>query len=257
MQEFPLQACTLAGYVARVACLHHLERPFTGHAGVALRQAGIALAEHDLRRGDPLPELSEIDGIISYGGEQSVTEAERHPYLQREEEFLCEAVERRVPVFGICLGGQLLAHALGGEVRRMPRRTVAWEPLEPLPAAEGDPAFGDLPSASRALHWNEDAFEAPIGAVELLARRGDGVEAFRWGDRAWGIQFHPEVNAAIVDEWYRNYEDWLAEARVSEFAMRAADERWMPGQPVLSRALFGGFARVVIEAAAARVPRVS
>ena len=79
---------------------------------------------HDLLAGDPLPELDAVDGIISFGGAQSVTEIDRYPYLLAEAEFLRRAAERDVPVLGVCLGAQLLAHALGGSVRRLPRRAV-------------------------------------------------------------------------------------------------------------------------------------
>lgn len=234
-----------------VACLHHLEKPFTGHAGAALRVAGIELLERDLLRGEPLPDLDSVDGIVSYGGDQSVTEVERYPYLMAEAELLRDAVERGVPVFGICLGGQLLAHALGGEVRAMRARTVQWSPVEPLEAAAGDRAFGTLPEGARALNWNEDCFEPPADGIELIARTGEGCQAFRLGETAWGIQFHPEASAEIVEDWYRSDADFLAQAGVVEADARAADARFMPGQRALCDALFGGFARVV-EAMAAR-----
>ena len=236
--------------MARVACLHHLEQRFTGHAGAALRAAGIDLDERDLLGGDPLPALDEVDGIVSFGGDQSVRDIASIPYLQAEAELLREAVANDVPVFGVCLGGQLLAHALGGEVRRQSRRQVSWEAVEPLPAAAHDPSFGDLPAGAMALHWNEDCFEPPPGGVELLARRGEGCEAFRAGARAWGVQFHPEVRAEDVDGWYRLDADWLVQAGVSEEEMRAQDRRFLPGQARLAEALFGGFARVVQEARA-------
>jgi GMP synthase-like glutamine amidotransferase len=231
--------------MAKVACLHHLEHPFTGHAGAVLADAGVELVDVDLRRGDPLPQLDSVDGLLSYGGEQSVTEIERHPYLVAEVELLREAVERGVPVFGICLGGQLLAHALGGRVRPMTARTVAWKPIEALPAAADDPAFGAVPAGAHALHWNEDCFDPPDGAVELLARVGEGCEAFRLGERAWGVQFHPEVSAEALEDWYGSDAEWLAEAGVAESDARAEDQRFLPGQRPLCDAIFGGFAKAV------------
>lgn len=233
-----------------VACLHHLETPFIGHAGAVLRDAGIELLERDLLRGEPLPELDSVDGIVSYGGDQSVTEVERYPYLMAEAQLMREAVERGVPVFGICLGGQLLAHALGGEVRAMSARTVEWSAVEPLPAAAGDAAFGALPEEARALNWNEDCFEPPADGVELLARSGEGCQAFRFGELAWGVQFHPEATPEIVEDWYRSDAAFLAQAGVVEADARAADARFMPGQRALCDALFGGFARVVQSAGA-------
>jgi GMP synthase (glutamine-hydrolysing) len=228
-----------------VAVLHHLERPFTGHAGAVLHAAGVVLAERDIRRGDPLPELAEVDGILSLGGEQSVLDIDREPGLAAEAALLRAAVERGVPVLGVCLGGQLLAHALGGRVRRRPQRLVAWVPLEALAAAQDDPLLGALPDGAAGLHFNEDGVELPPGAVELLRGPGHGAEAFRVGPSAWGVQFHAEVDAQALDAWYRDWPYALAQAGVTEEQARAGDDRHLAGQRALSQALFGGFARVV------------
>ena len=99
--------------------------------------------------------------------------------------------------------------------------------------------------AGPGLHWNEDSFDLPPGAVELLTRHGDGVTAFRAGDRAWGVQFHPEADAAALEGWYRRYGAWLAEAGVTEAEARAADAEHLPGQAQRAEWLFGAFGRVV------------
>jgi GMP synthase (glutamine-hydrolysing) len=126
-------------------------------------------------------------------------------------------------------------------VRRSPRRTVAWHELEPL----ADDPLVDAPV--RALHWNEDVFDLPPGAVELLGPRREGVEAFRHGDCAWGLQFHPEVGAGTLDGWYATYGDWLADAAVAEERARAEDRRHLPAQEAQAERLFGTFARIVRE----------
>ena len=128
---------------------------------------------------------------------------------------------------------------------RLPQRMVEWTPITALDAAEGDPVLGALPAGAVALHWNEDGFEPPRGAVELLARVGAGAEAFRYGDRVWGVQFHPEVDPPALDGWYADGYQELDEAGVTEEQARAADAAHLPGQAALSDALFGGFARVV------------
>ena len=168
-----------------IACLHNLEDAFTGHAGLAIRAAGVELDERRLRDGEPLPALDEVDGLLSLGGEQSVLD-------------------------------------IGG-----------------------DPVVGALPPGAVALHWNEDGFEPPAGAVELLARPAGTTEAFRYGESAWGVQFHPEVDPPGLEGWYRAGLAELGEAGVTEEHARAADARHLPGQHALSSALFGGFARVV------------
>ena len=236
-----------------VAVLHHLESPFSGHAGRALELGGVAIEHRDLRHGAALPAAREVDGLLSLGGEQSVRELDSHPYLEAEVGLLREAAHAGVPVLGVCLGGQLLAHALGGRVARLSRRTVGWRELRPLAAARDDACFSSLPAPAMALHWNEDGFSLPRGAVELAAPAGPACEAFRHGDAAWGIQFHPEVDAEVLESWYRAEAGWLEEAGVSEAEARAADARHLGAQASLGTALFGAFAAVVRERAAAGV----
>lgn len=229
----------------RIAVLHHLERPFLGHVA-ALRDAGAELDERDLRGGDPLPSPDEVDGIVTLGGEQSVREVASYDYLVAETALLREAVARDVPVLGICLGSQLLAHALGGSVRRASKRSVEWRNLQPTAAGATDPLVSALDLPVPALHWNEDVFTLPPGAVELLEAPGEGVEAFRAGARAWAFQFHPDADAVNLDRWYA-YAGWLEEAGLSEAEARAADTAHEARQIASSRALFEAFARVVAE----------
>jgi len=237
----------------RLACLHHLEPPYPGAAMAALR--GAQLDHVDLLHGDPLPDLEAVDGLVSFGGDQSALDLERHPYLVEEVALLREAVARDVPVLGVCLGAQLLAHALGGSVRRLPNRAVRWARLEHTPAGAADPLVARLPDPVPALHWNEDAIEPPPGAEELLDRGGLGCAAFRAGS-AWGVQFHPDVDGATLDGWYAAYGEWLRVAGVDERAARAADARHLPGQAATADALFGGFVELTrARAARARAPR--
>jgi GMP synthase (glutamine-hydrolysing) len=224
-----------------VAVIHHLERPFLGHAGSALTAAGARLDERFLRDGDRLPRLGEVDGIVSLGGEQNALE----PALAAEAELLREATERDVPVLGICLGAQLLAYGLGGAVRRLPHRQLAWHTLERLPAANGDPVLGGLPDGAAGIHWNEDGFALPPGAVELLRSPAGSGEGFRAGRRSWGVQFHPELDQPALEHWYENWSQAPAEAGVGEAEARAADREHMPGQAALSEAIFGGFVPAV------------
>ena len=223
-----------------VACLHHLEQPYLGHAEAPLRAAGLTLDERFLGAGDPLPDLREVDGIISFGGVQSAVDLTVEPVLAAEADLLRDAVALGRPVLGICLGGQLLARAFGGNVRRAARRAVTWREL--TAQDPDDPLFGAHASVP-ALHWNEDVFTLPPGAVEVLcAPEPDGVEAFRVGDRAWGVQFHPEADADEVDDWYVRYADWLEQAGVDEQSARALDERWLDRQAEFAADLFAAFA---------------
>ena len=109
-----------------------------------------------------------------------------------------------------------------------------------------DPLFGAHATVP-ALHWNEDVFTLPPGAVEVL--RGpepEGVEAFRFGACAWGTQFHPEVDAAALDGWYARYGDWLGQAGVDERGARELDARWLDRQAEFAESLFAAFAAQVV-----------
>jgi GMP synthase (glutamine-hydrolysing) len=230
--------------VPRVAVLHHPDRPALGHVREPLLAAGLELVERRPVHGDALPGLDAVDGLVVLGGEQSV--AGDANGFEHELEYLHDAVQRSVPVLGVCLGGQLLARALGGEVRHA-GRSIQWRELQPLPDAATDPVFGPLPTPLAVLHFNEDVFEPPPGAVELLSRGGEGAEAFRAGDCAWGVQYHPDVDELILASWIDDYQHWFTGVDVEAF--RAEGVRRMEEHVRASRALFGAFGRLVAERA--------
>src|SRR3954453_16484994 len=109
----------------RLVVLHHLDRTLLGGAAEPIRAAGLELDERDLKRGDPLPEPGEAEAILSLGGDQSVREIDHYDYLVAEAKLLREEAERGTPILGVCLGGQLLAHALGGSGERLARPAAA------------------------------------------------------------------------------------------------------------------------------------
>ena len=230
--------------MAVVAVLHHLERPFLGQVEGPLRAAGLTLDERHVLRGDALPDLGAIDAVVSLGGEMSVRDIDRHPALGAEAAFLRSAFDQGLPVLGVCLGGQLLAHALGARVR-LAGRVLEWRDLEPTEAALDDPIFSRLPTPVPALHFNEDVFDLPAGAVELLTGEGEGVEAFRAGERAWAVQYHPDVDGLALDGWYADFGSWIDAIGVDLGRMRAATDERMRAQNEASAALFGAFADVV------------
>ena len=117
-----------------------------------------------------------------------------------------------------------------------------------MPGANGDPLLGALPPLVPALHWNEDVFDLPHGAVELLGPRLDGVEAFRAGPNAYGLQVHPEVDPSELDRWYVDYGGWLTQAGVTELDARDADAAHVRAQADAAARLFTAFAGIVGDA---------
>ncbi len=147
--------------------------------------------------GQELPPHQEVAGAVVMGGPMNVDEVERFPGLAAEREWLAEAA-RELPVLGICLGAQLLARALGAEVRRGERAEVGFAPVEVSDPA--DPVLGGLAPRTEVLHWHGDVFDLPDGAQPLASSAQTEYQAFRLGN-AWGALFHPEADLALVEAW--------------------------------------------------------
>ncbi len=148
--------------------------------------------------GHPLPAHEEVAGAVVMGGPMNVDEVERFPALAAEREWLAAAVERRMPVLGICLGAQLLARALGAEVRAGEGPEIGFAPVEV--GDPGDPLLGGLAPSAEVLHWHGDVFDLPEGAQHLASSERTECQAFRVGN-AWGVLFHPEADLALVEAW--------------------------------------------------------
>jgi GMP synthase (glutamine-hydrolysing) len=148
--------------------------------------------------GQPLPGHGEVAGAVVMGGPMGVDDARRFPALAAEREWLAEAVRLELPVLGICLGAQLLARALGAEVRAGEGPEIGFAPVEVNDPA--DPVLGGLAPSTDVLHWHGDVFDLPDGAQPLASSKRTEHQAFRLGS-AWGALFHPEADFALVEAW--------------------------------------------------------
>ena len=160
--------------------------------------AGLAAGEAvvvNVEAGAPLPRREDFAGVLVTGSAAMVTD--RHGWSERSAQWLREAAHAGTPLFGICYGHQLIAHALGGEVGDNPAgREMGTIALELHADAHHDPLFGGLPArfAAQATHL-QSVLRAPDGATVLARSAQDDCHAFRWGEHAWGVQFHPEFSA--------------------------------------------------------------
>jgi GMP synthase-like glutamine amidotransferase len=141
--------------------------------------------------------------VLVFGGAMHVDQEDRHGWLRDERLLLQRLVAEEVPVLGVCLGGQVLAKALHGHVRRLPSPEIGWADVELTAEAAADPLFSKLPARFSSFQWHLYHFEPPEGAV-ALARNDRCLQAFRAGRAAWGVQFHPEVTHASVEDWLRS-----------------------------------------------------
>ena len=174
---------------------------------------------------EPIVELDAGDfaAIIPMGGNAHAWDEDRVPTLRPERLLLREAVEGGVPVLGICLGGQLLARALGGEVRAADEPEIGWQEIVPTENARDDPIFRLLDSRKGVYQWHHDVFEPPPGARVLASSEAFPNQAFRVdGAEAWGIQFHPEATPDLWELWIARHPAEVEEAGVDVDALRAA-----------------------------------
>ncbi|MGC0271462.1 type 1 glutamine amidotransferase [Pseudactinotalea sp. Z1739] len=167
-----------------------------------LRAAGL---EVEVRPGeDGLPgDLKGINGLIMLGGGLMPDDDAAAPWLAGERTLVARALDEHVPILGICLGGQLLAHVGGGRVRSdhgvIERGATR---IRLTPAAAEDGLLGRLPASFYAIENHRDAItELPPGSVHLAYSEDCPNQAFRLGDVAWGLQFHPEASSANVARW--------------------------------------------------------
>ncbi len=171
----------------------------------------------ELDEGDALPDLDHYDLLVAMGGPMDVWDVGTYPWLIGEKEAIRRWVrELRRPFLGVCLGHQLLAAALGGDVGPMGAPEVGIRPVFLTDAAADDPLLGRLPSTVRALQWHgSEVRRLPEDATVLATNTACTVQAFRAGACAWGIQFHVEVGPTTVTEWSSVPEYRLALAQSS------------------------------------------
>jgi GMP synthase-like glutamine amidotransferase len=218
----------------RLAVLQH--EPETGLGAFAglLDEFGVEYAVVRTGHG-PLPDASSFDGAIALGGSLHAYE----PGLSETRRWIRNSVLRGLPFLGICLGGQLLATALGGVVSRGPKPELGVHGIFLTRAATGDPLLDGLPRYLSVFGWHEDGFELPREATHLASSIGYRQQAFRFGAAAYGLQFHPEVRVADLHRWARvaGYQS-LRERDGRRWATIASElDEITPGLEPLSRQL--------------------
>lgn len=181
---------------------HHVAG--TGVFGDHVRRLGHELEEWIPSEGELPRPLHDYGAVMAFGGGMQADQEDRHPWLTPALDLLGEAIGRNVPTLGVCLGGQMLARAAGGAVAPAPLPECGWEAVELTDEGARDPLFAGRPRVFDVFQWHSYAFDLPPGAV-LLAQNSVCLQCFRVGQRAWGLQWHPEVTAESVALWSERY----------------------------------------------------
>lgn len=206
----------------RVLAVTHGPSVGPGVFADAVLAAGHELVEWQVPlRGVP---RTAADAVIVLGGAMHPDEEETHGWLAAELRYLEGELERGTPLFGVCLGSQLLARAAGAKVFRASEPEVGWLPVARTPAGGDDPVASALPERFEAFQWHQYTHELPDGAVEL-ARSRVCLQAFRLGN-AWGVQFHPEVRREQVEAWLAEDPEDVEDADALRAETRGRIDAW-------------------------------
>jgi len=164
----------------------------------------------------PLPDARQIDFLIVLGGPQSASRLDEHPYLRGEISLISAMIGQNKPVIGFCLGAQLIAEALGARTRQSPHKEVGGFPIELTEDGRNDPVLKNFPPAFDVIHWHNDMPGIPDGAILLARSAGCPHQAFRFGDRTYGFQFHMEPTLVSIKALLENGADDLAPSQYTQ-----------------------------------------
>lgn len=185
----------------------HVESEGPGSLGEFLQSYGFRLQTVKLYKEEKLPRnVQKFDAIVSMGGHMSVHDEKLYPFLKDEKEFLRRAVDKNIPILGICLGAQMIAHACGASIEKSSENEVGWKEVFVTNEGRRDILFQGLPDTLQVFQWHEDTFDMPHGGTLLAIGKECPHQAFRYRN-AYGLQFHIEVTQYILTEWFEGQQE--------------------------------------------------
>jgi GMP synthase-like glutamine amidotransferase len=226
-------------FVMRVHFLQHVPFEDADNIGVWATRRGHEMTCTRLDLGQPLPALNAFDWLVVMGGPMNIYEHDRYPWLAREKEFIRAAIDRGAPFLGVCLGAQLAADVLGGPVTRNRQQEIGWFPVSLTAAARDAAVLRGLPERFLAFHWHGDTFAIPPGAVRMAESDACANQAFLYGDRVVGLQFHLDYSPAGIQRMVRHCGAELVEGPAVQPAesLLAEPQRAAETQELLERFL--------------------
>lgn len=186
----------------KILVLQHVPYEPLGTLNPLLKEAGFRLRYVNFGRDHAQkPSLDGYAALIILGGPMNADDTSGYPHLATELELITDAIERDISILGICLGAQLLAKALGGSVAAGAGREIGWHEVELTEDGQRDPVLSTFGARREVFQWHDDVIELPPDCVHLASSERCPAQAFRYGEHAYGFQFHLEADSALIERW--------------------------------------------------------
>ena len=211
---------------------------------------GYGLTPHYVQTfaGEPVPKkLKNAAGLVIMGGPMSVYDHRQYPFLLDAMKLIDQVLKAEKPVLGICLGSQLLAAALGADIRRGPQKEIGWHEVELSAASRSDRMWTGVEPRFMGYHWHGDIFSLPDGAMSLASSQLTRHQAFSYGDRVYGLLFHMEVTEKMVQDMVGTFADELDQEKLDGREILAQTNQYIQSLQGIGYTAFQNWAALVLE----------
>ncbi len=186
----------------KVIIFQHVAHKILGTLNPNLKQSGLRIRYINFDRNPhESPDISKYNALIVLGGHMGVYESDKYTHIKTECRLIEDALKKNIPILGICLGSQLLAHVLGATVKKHSIREVGWCDVNFLESAKDDPFFAHYNQSEKLFQLHGDTFDIPKSATQMAYSEQCNSQAFKYGENAYGLQFHLEVDSLMIERW--------------------------------------------------------
>jgi GMP synthase (glutamine-hydrolysing) len=232
--------------MAKVLVFQHVAHEILGTLNPSLKEKGLSIRYVNFDRNpDETPSVEKYHGLIVLGGHMGVYEADQYTHIKVEMKLIEQALQKGIPVLGICLGAQILAHVLGSAVRKSKEKEIGWYDIHLTEAALRDPLFSHFRKTEKIFQLHGDTFDIPDSATAFASSQICPGQAFKYGDKAYGLQFHLEVDKAMIYRWLNNPKNQIeineSAGKFSAEKIQQETDRFIQNSMDLSRKTFRNF----------------
>lgn len=230
----------------KVLVFQHVAHKILGTLNPTLKERGLNIRYINYERTpDEHPSVQKYNGLIILGGHMGVYEADSYKHIKVEMQVIEEALKKNIPILGICLGAQLLAHVLGADVRKNKEKEVGWCDIDLTEEGKKDNLLSHFAPTEKIFQLHGDTFDIPKTAIHLASSDLCNGQAFRYGEKVYGLQFHLEADQAMIQRWLdnpRNQEEIFGSSdKFSTEKIRTETEKYIERSMNLSEQTFGKF----------------